>query len=179
MLRFDYSGTGSSGGNFEDGTLALWLEEALAAIDRLTEGPIDPRRLVDGRLDRAPPRAAAARAGRGAGRDRRRAGLHRMGLQPTAMTRRERQRASTRGFWESGQQLRLLDGEIAIDCPVRLIHGECDRGRAERRRVPADGRLRSADVQLNLIKGGGHRLSEPHEIEAILRTVAALLEPAP
>ena len=39
--------------------------------------------------------------------------------------------------------------------------------------------LRSADVQLNLLKGGGHRLSEPHEIAAILRTVAALLEPAP
>ena len=40
MLRFDYSGTGSSGGSFEDGTLALWLEEALAAIDQLTEGPL-------------------------------------------------------------------------------------------------------------------------------------------
>ena len=25
MLRLDYSGTGSSGGRFEDGTLALWL----------------------------------------------------------------------------------------------------------------------------------------------------------
>src|SRR5260221_11770324 len=40
MLRFDYSGTGSSGGRFEDGTLALWLEEALAAIDGLTDGPL-------------------------------------------------------------------------------------------------------------------------------------------
>src|SRR3954453_9634929 len=40
MLRFDYSGTGSSGGRFEDGTLARWLEEALAVIDRLTAGPL-------------------------------------------------------------------------------------------------------------------------------------------
>src|SRR3954447_3398779 len=40
MLRLDYSGTGSSAGRFEDGTLALWLEEALAAIDELTEGPL-------------------------------------------------------------------------------------------------------------------------------------------
>src|SRR5215213_240552 len=39
-LRFDYSGTGSSSGNFEDGTLARWLEESLAAIDRLSEGPL-------------------------------------------------------------------------------------------------------------------------------------------
>ncbi|HYI43162.1 MAG TPA: alpha/beta fold hydrolase, partial [Sphingomicrobium sp.] len=40
MLRLDYSGTGSSGGRFEDGTLELWLEEGLAAIDQLTEGPL-------------------------------------------------------------------------------------------------------------------------------------------
>src|SRR3954470_8166881 len=39
LLRFDYSGTGSSAGNFDDGTLAVWLEDALAAIDRLTDGP--------------------------------------------------------------------------------------------------------------------------------------------
>src|SRR6476469_6136891 len=38
MLRFDYSGTGSSAGRFEDGTLSAWLEEALAAIDQLTTG---------------------------------------------------------------------------------------------------------------------------------------------
>jgi hypothetical protein len=37
-------------------------------------------------------------------------------------------------------------------------------------------RLRSADVQLTVLKGGGHRLSEPHEIRAILSTVEALVE---
>jgi len=36
--------------------------------------------------------------------------------------------------------------------------------------------LRSADVQLQIIKGGGHRLSEPHELDAILSTVAGFLE---
>ncbi len=38
--------------------------------------------------------------------------------------------------------------------------------------------LRSADVQLTSSKGGGHRLSEQREIEAILRAVAGLLETA-
>src|SRR5690348_15459512 len=38
VLRFDYSGTGSSSGRFEDGTLELWLEESLAVVDRLTSG---------------------------------------------------------------------------------------------------------------------------------------------
>src|SRR5690349_9149909 len=40
MLRLDYSGTGSSGGRFEDGTLSAWLEEVLAVVDQLTEGPL-------------------------------------------------------------------------------------------------------------------------------------------
>ena len=34
--------------------------------------------------------------------------------------------SATAAFWESGQQLLLLDHEIAIDCPVRLLHGERD-----------------------------------------------------
>ena len=81
-----------------------------------------------------------------------------------------------RGFWESGQNLRLLENEIAIDCPVRLIHGEQDND------VPLEvafrllRALRSADVQLNVIKGGGHRLSEPHEIDSMLHTVAVLID---
>jgi pimeloyl-ACP methyl ester carboxylesterase len=89
------------------------------------------------------------------------------------------EQVTTAGFWASGQSLRLLDKDVEIECPVRLVHGDCDTD------VPLDvafrtmRALRSDDVQLKVIKGGGHRLSEPHEIEAILRTVADLLEPAP
>ncbi|HJP68658.1 MAG TPA: alpha/beta hydrolase, partial [Sphingomicrobium sp.] len=68
-------------------------------------------------------------------------------------------------------------GEIAVDCPVRLLHGERDR------EVPLEiafrtmRALRSGDVQLNVVKGSDHRLSEAHEIDAMLQTVAALVEP--
>ena len=81
--------------------------------------------------------------------------------------------------WESGQQLRLLGGEIAIDCPVRLVHGDRDTDVPSEVARETMARLRSADVQLKLIKDGGHRMSEPREIAAILRTVCDLLEPAP
>jgi len=40
MLRFDYSGHGSSGGQFEDGTIGAWTQDALVAIDRLTQGQL-------------------------------------------------------------------------------------------------------------------------------------------
>ena len=40
MLRFDYSGHGASGGRFEDGTIGSWTQDALAVIDRLTDGKL-------------------------------------------------------------------------------------------------------------------------------------------
>jgi len=178
MLRLDYSGTGSSGGRFTDGTLALWLEEALAVADRLTEGPL----IVVGssmggwiglRLALLRPERVRALVGIAAAPD-----FTEWGFTSEEAARLTDQGQMTRAFWESGQQLLLLGGEIAIECPVRLLHGERDT------EVPLEvafrtlRALRSSDVQLNVLKGGGHRLSEPHEIDAILHTVAGLLEPA-
>ena len=85
---------------------------------------------------------------------------------------------TTAAFWESGQALPLLDGPIAVDCPVRLVHGEADDEVPVEIALRTLQRLRSADVQLTIVKGGGHRLSQPNEIDAILRAVAALLEPS-
>ena len=85
---------------------------------------------------------------------------------------------TTAAFWSSGQDLRLLNGEVAVDCPVRLIQGDCDDSVPPEVAFRLKDRLRSGDVQVTIIKGGGHRLSEPHEIALILRTVAALLEPS-
>jgi dipeptidyl aminopeptidase/acylaminoacyl peptidase len=85
---------------------------------------------------------------------------------------------TTLGFWTSGEALRLLDGPIAVDCPVRLVHGGSDDEVPVAIALRTMERLRSADVQLTIVKGAGHRLSQPHEIDAILHTVAALLEPS-
>ena len=175
MLRFDYSGTGSSGGAFEDGTLARWLEESLTVVDELTEGPLV---LVGSSMGGwlalhvalLRPERLQALVGIAAAPD-----FTEWGFSDGEAAAKA---GISRGFWESGQRLRLLDRQIAIDCPVRLLHGELDRD------VPLDvafrtmRQLRSADVQLTVIKGGGHRLSEPLEIETILRTVGELLEPA-
>jgi pimeloyl-ACP methyl ester carboxylesterase len=192
MLRFDYSGTGSSGGRFDDGTLALWLEESLAAVDRLTGGPLILAGSSMGGwiamhvalLRRQRVRALVGIAAAPDFTDwgftlEQKAELQARGRIEEPNPYGPEPQLFTLGFWDSGQLLRLLDSEIAIDCPVRLLHGEQDAD------VPLDvafrtmRALRSADVQLNVIKGGGHRLSAPHEIAAILRTVEALVEPAP
>ncbi len=38
FLRFDYTGHGDSSGDFADGTITQWRDDALTAIDALTEG---------------------------------------------------------------------------------------------------------------------------------------------
>ena len=38
-LRFDYYGHGRSSGDFRDGTVSRWRDDALAVLDRLCEGP--------------------------------------------------------------------------------------------------------------------------------------------
>ena len=192
MLRFDYSGTGSSGSRFEEGTLALWLEEALAAADRLTSGPLVLAGSSMGgwialHLALLRPERVEALVGIAAApdftdwgfSDEQKAALQRDGKIEEPNPYGSEPQLFTRLFWESGQRLRLLDREIAIGCHVRLLHGEADE------EVPLDvafrlmRRLRSSDVQLNVFKGGAHRLSEPHEIRAILGTVETLLEPTP
>ncbi len=40
FLRFDYSGHGASSGAFTDGCIGDWAEDAQAAIEALTEGPL-------------------------------------------------------------------------------------------------------------------------------------------
>jgi pimeloyl-ACP methyl ester carboxylesterase len=177
MLRLDYSGTGSSGGRFQDGTLALWLEEALAALDGLTEGPLilvgsSMGGWIALHLALLRPERVQALIGIAAAPD-----FTEWGFTQEQAAKLTDEGEMTRGFWESGQRLRLLEGEIAIDCPVRLLHGEVDRDVPLELAFRLMRALRSSNVQLYVLKGGGPRLSEPREIGAILATVEALLEP--
>lgn len=188
MLRFDYSGTGSSEGSFADRTLGIWLDEALHMLDHLVDGPA----LVLGSsmggwlallLAKLRPERVAAVIGIAAAPDFTEWGYSDADKEEFRHSGRVEQpnpyggepQLTTFAFWDSGQSLRVLDGAPVVDCPVRLIHGECDRDVPVEIALRTLQRLRSADIQLTIIKGGGHRLSERHEIETILRSVASLV----
>ena len=83
---------------------------------------------------------------------------------------------TTRAFLHSGQANLLLGGEIPIDCPVRLLHGQEDRDVPPSIALRLGRALRSADVQTMLVKGGEHRLSRPGDLALLLTTVTALIE---
>jgi pimeloyl-ACP methyl ester carboxylesterase len=188
-LRFDYSGTGSSGGEFADGTLARWLEEVLAAIDLLTDGDlILGGSSMGGWLAlhaaiRRPDRVKAL-LGIAAAPDftdwgysaEDKEALKRDGKLERANPYGPEPSVTWRGFWESGAAHRLLNNVIDLTIPIRLVHGELDQEVSLGVPLKLMADLRSADVQLRLIKGAGHRLSEPHEIHAILVELLGLVE---
>ena len=58
FVRFDYFGHGDSSGEFLDGTIGRWRDDAIAVIDSLTEGRQILIGSVDGRLDHAAGRLA-------------------------------------------------------------------------------------------------------------------------
>lgn len=191
-LRLDYSGTGQSPGDFAEGTLARWLSEAMAAIDmNVLQGKV----IVAGSSmggwlalhvalqmrDRV-----AGVCGIAAAPDFTDWGF----TQEQKMTLLETGRLAEpnpygpepqithRAFWQSGEAHRLLSAPIDVLCPVRLVHGELDQEVGLGVPIKLMGMLRSSDVQLKIIKNGGHRLSEPHELHAILMALHNLLEMA-
>jgi pimeloyl-ACP methyl ester carboxylesterase len=83
---------------------------------------------------------------------------------------------TTRAFWESGEMLKLLEGEIALDCPVRLLHGQADPDVPFAASLRLAERLRSSDVQTILIKDGDHRLSRGADLALLIATLAQLLD---
>ena len=188
-LRLDYSGTGSSGGDLAEGTLDRWLDEAVSAIDMLVEGPV---LLVGSSMGgwlalhaalKRPDRVKAV-VGISAAPDFTDWGItpdERASLLATSRFERPGHdggppQVTHARLVGSGTALRLLNKPIMIDCPVRLIHGDKDTD------VPIGVAFKlledahSGDVQLTVIKWGDHRLSKPHEIETILRTISMLAE---
>jgi pimeloyl-ACP methyl ester carboxylesterase len=182
-LRLDYSGTGSSPGDFAAGTLDRWLDEALAAID--FAAPQGRLVLAGSSMGGWLALHIAMRLGD------RIAGLLGIASAPDftdwgfgaaerdALARHgkiERGGSlTTLAFWQSGEALKLLGAPIALSIPVRLVHGTADEAVPVAVALKLLERLGSADVQLRLIKGAGHRLSAPGEIEAILAELAGLL----
>ncbi|HXH00036.1 MAG TPA: alpha/beta hydrolase [Sphingomicrobium sp.] len=189
-LRMDYSGTGSSAGDFAEGTLARWLDEVVAAIDLgVPEGRII---LVGSSMGGWLALHAAIK------RKERVAGLLGIAAAPdftdwgypaedraVLLDQGKIERANPYGgdpsvtyrdFWLSGEQMRLLFAPVEILVPVRLVVGEKDGVVPIGVTLKLLEQLRSADVHLKIIKNSGHNLSEPHELHAILVELHNLVE---
>lgn len=189
MLRLDYAGNGASEGRFADGTLESWRDDVLTLIDVLVQGPVV---LVGSSMGGwlallvalARPDHVAGIVGIAAAPDFTEWGFTDADKALLATEGRieeptpygDQPYVTTLGFWESGQALRLLTQEIAIDCPVRLLQGQADPDVPWAIALETAARLRSSDVQTLLVKDGDHRLSRDGDIALLIRTVATLLD---
>lgn len=190
LLRLDYSGCGASEGAFIDGTLSIWRDDVLFLIDSLLEGPFvlvgssmgGWLALLVGlaRLERLSGLVGIAAAPDftdwGFTQDQKMQIL-REGKIEEPSEYSDQPYVTTKGFWQSGEANRLLHGDIAIRCPVRLLHGQRDDVVPWRNALTLAQQLRSADVQTLLIKDGDHRLSREQDLARLVDAVATLPEP--
>lgn len=189
MLRFDYGGCGVSEGDFDAQALHDWRDDVLAMIDRVAEGPLI---LVGSSMGGwlmllaalARPERIAGLVGIAAAPDFTRWGftdaqkavIRGEGRLEEPSPYGEAPYVTTRTFWDSGEALCLLDADIAIDCPVRLLHGQADADVPWEQSLALMERLRSADVQTILVKDGDHRLSRESDIALLIAAVNGMLE---
>lgn len=187
-LLLDYSGCGESDGDFADGTLSRWCEEVAALAQQAI---VNKRIVITGSSMGGWLMLLAAQQ-----LQDRVAGLVGIASAPdfTNWGYSEEQKAALAsgqavyedsdygydpmpthpGFWADGQAQLQLEGEIAIDCPARLLHGQEDTDVPPETSHRLCAALRSEDVQVTLVKGGDHRLSRDGDIALLLRTVASI-----
>jgi pimeloyl-ACP methyl ester carboxylesterase len=200
-LRFDYSGHGSSTGMFADGTISLWLDQALHMFLTKASG----KRIIVGSsmggwlallLVRALQNEDPAAL-------KRIAGL--VLIAPaTDMTRNLmwdtygltiKNEFKTKGFYlqpsgydnpytitakliEDGERHCLLPKGLSLPFPTRILQGSEDQDVPPAHAVKTFEAMRGPDVSLTFVKGGDHRLSSPTELTLIRETALRLAERA-
>jgi pimeloyl-ACP methyl ester carboxylesterase len=181
LLRFDYSGHGASSGDFLDGTISRWFADAMAAFDRLSEGPqilvgssmggwimlllalARPAR-IKGLVGLAPAPDFTEELIWPALSECQREKLLREGKLEQPSDYSPEPYVITRALIEDGRKHLLLNATIGIDVPVRLLHGLNDRDVPHTISLRLQEKLTSDDVVLHLIKDGDHRLSRPQDL---------------
>lgn len=190
FLRLDYSGCGASSGDFLDGSISRWADDALAVIDHVAAGA--PVVLVGSsmggwialRLGLLLGPRLAGLVGIAAAPDFTRWGLDIDGADREALaTKGWFTRPSgyepagyrySRTFIDDAPANLVLGAEIPLTCPVRLLHGQQDDAVPWGIALEIADRLRSSDVHVLLIKHGDHRLSRPEDIARLVATIEDL-----
>ncbi len=195
-LRFDYSGHGQSSGEFTDGSISLWLEQATHMFlkhsrnKRIIVGSsmggwlalLLAKRLL--REDRTAFRRIGGLVLIAPATDMTSA------LMWPEMTDADRRTLVEAGVWyrpsdyaapypitlklmEDGADHSLFGEDLALPFPVRIVQGTEDTD------VPPDHALKTmamikGDVTMTLVKDGDHRLATPSQLQ-VIREVALQL----
>ena len=81
----------------------------------------------------------------------------------------------TRDLLQDAERHVLLDRPIALKCPVRLLHGMQDAAVPWDTSLRVAERLEAEDVEVTLVRGGDHRLSESVDLDRMTQTLDRLV----
>jgi pimeloyl-ACP methyl ester carboxylesterase len=191
-VRFDYQGCGASSGQFSDGTISLWRDNALAILDKLTAGP---QILVGSSMGGwialltalAQPERVAAVVGIAAAPDfseeliwdkltpEDKIKLLKDGIIYGPSAYSDEPYAITKQFIEDGRKNLLLQTDILLDKPVRLLQGMQDPDVPWQYSLRIAEKLTSQNVRVHLIKDGDHRLVREQDLALLKQVLGELL----
>ena len=193
FLRLDYSGHGQSSGEFLDGAIGDWFEDALVAVEALTQGP---QILVGSSMGgwisllvaRRIPQRMAGFVGIAAAPDftedsmwagfspQQKADLDAKGRVELPSDYADVPYVITQRLITEGRRHLVLQSPLVLPFPVRLLQGTADTD------VPPSVALRlmdhaqSTDLRLTLVKGADHRFSTPACLALIQSSIEDILK---
>jgi hypothetical protein len=190
-VRFDYFAHGESSGDFAQGTITRWREDALAVLDELVAGPVV---LVGSSMGgwiaclvaMARPERVKALALVAPAPDftekLMRPEIPADGLAELAATGVWRRPSLygdpypiARTLLEDGARWSILDAEVPIEAPVRVLQGGEDPDVPWRHALELANAIKSRDLVFTLIKDGDHRLSRPEDIARLVGAVGEVV----
>ncbi|MEO1659150.1 MAG: alpha/beta hydrolase [Pseudomonadota bacterium] len=190
-LRFDYSGHGESDGTFEDLVLSDWLSDSRIMLDTKAPGrklligssmgawitlllALQKPEEIAGIVLIAPAPDFTERLVWPRLPEQHRKAVLEDGLVRTGPTGHDSE-TFTKALFDDGRTHLLMDGPIALPCPVRILQGTADVPVPTQHALDLAELIEAQSVVTTLVKGGDHRLSEPSDLERLVRTVAELI----
>ena len=195
-LRLDYSGHGESGGEFRDGTISLWLEEALAviahagfkrliligssmggwiALRAVEELRKTKTATVEGMVLIAPAPDFTIDLIEPSLGDAERKSLVEKGYFEEHSEYSPEPNIFTAKLMDDGRANKVLTGIIETGCPVHILQGLQDPDVPWRHAMKLVEHLPADDVVISLVKDGDHRLSRTEDLALMRRALEALL----
>ena len=195
VTRFDYSGHGVSGGDFNAGTISRWLEEAQAVFARASGSQIIVGSSMGGwialllarALLKTSPGRAHALVLIAPAPDMTHAlmlpgfsAADHESLQNKGYVEQPSQYSSepyriTRALIEDGANHLLFGGVIETGCPVTILQGGQDPDVPQAHAIKLVTHILHDPVTLTLIPDGDHRLSREEDLERLRKAILALI----